>query len=165
MRKSGTKAKRRSVPSRITNTASFAFAFLIEAIESSQVRTGAPRSSLLLIKTREHILSVHPTPSSLMVRLVPSADTTLAIIPDRCPCTCIGRLAPPLLKAGSNRTAAIQPIRIIFILLAFLYYRSLRTALMSASYSPLLQRPTWVAAMRPDLSMMSVVGSEIAPYA
>ncbi|MBZ5577930.1 MAG: hypothetical protein LAP40_15315 [Acidobacteriia bacterium] len=55
----------------------------IAARTSNQVLTTESDSDLALIAVLEQMLRVHPTPSNLTVRVVPSRIVILAIHPDR----------------------------------------------------------------------------------
>jgi hypothetical protein len=128
------------VPSFSTSRALSALASLIAAIESSRVVTGLP-SALPLMAIREQMLAEHPTPSNVAVRVVPSDMVILAVNPHS-------------EVEGRSKAPAMRILRNVVM-----DYLSLRTASMSASYSALLHNPAWMAAIRPDLSMMSVSGT------
>src|SRR6266850_1874676 len=95
---------------------------LMAAMESSQVSITEFPLVLALMRTLEQILSVHPTPSSLTVRLDPLGKVIFDIRPNECRFAVGGSsrfrgpLAPCIVKRPTSRMTARQLMRIeVFI--------------------------------------------------
>src|SRR5262245_22862696 len=75
------------------------------------------------MRTREQMLSVHPTPSSLTVSMAPFGNVILAVRPDKCSCAeamfsllVEGPVAPCEANVpATSRTTAIELVRMIEI--------------------------------------------------
>src|SRR5262245_29458293 len=55
-------------------------------MESNRTSTKAFFAAFPLMRTREHMLSVHPIPLSLTVSVAPLGNVILAVRPDTCSC-------------------------------------------------------------------------------
>src|ERR1700682_5642073 len=110
----------------MTNTAASTVVSLIAARLSSQVLTSESPSVLPLMTVREQMLTAHPTPSSLTIRVAPSGKVIFAINPDKCPCRWLaspirdGAFAPLTAKLiGTRRPAVMQLVRSMLVFISF----------------------------------------------